>query len=204
MPLHVHLFLLTFLTDSCAIGIFISSSSQPISRLMPPSRWSWASSPPAGDDLATFDAGPLTVSGPLPLSGSAHLVMKKNGDFTFNSHAHDAGFDNIDFLISAVLLTPSGIAFTFQHSGHLEGTSGALLGTPNRNDDFVTGGNNVAITNEWSGVSVAKLVARIDGGDDLGRGVAAFLGDVLNAAAQELGKELGQAAAKAVIALVAA
>jgi Alpha-L-arabinofuranosidase B (ABFB) domain len=160
--------------------------------------------PPAGDDLATFDAGPLTVSGPLPLSGSAHLVMKKNGDFTFNSHAHDAGFDNIDFLISAVLLTPSGIAFTFQHSGHLEGTSGALLGTPNRNDDFVTGGNNVAITNEWSGISVAKLVARIDGGDDLGRGVAAFLGDVLNAAAQELGKELGQAAAKAVIALVAA
>lgn len=159
--------------------------------------------PPAGEDVATFDAGPLTVSGPLPLSGSAHLVMKKNGDFTFSCHAHDAGFDNIDFAISAVLLTPSGIAFTFQHSGHVEGTSGAILGTPKRTDDFATGGNNVAISNEWSGISVATLAARIDGGDALGAGLAAILGNVLNAAAQEVGRELGQAAAKAIIALVA-
>jgi hypothetical protein len=153
--------------------------------------------PPAGDDLATFDAGPLTSG--LPLGGSAHLVMKKNGDFTFNCHAHDSGFDNIDYTVSAVLMTPSGVAFTFAHQGHVEGTPARLpLATPSRNDDFVTGGNNVAITNEWTGISVAKLVANIDGTDTLPGGVEGILGDLLKTAVEELGK----AAAGAVISLV--
>jgi hypothetical protein len=161
--------------------------------------------PPAGDDFATFDAGPLTVDGPLPLSGSAHLVMKKNGDFTFSSNAHDAGFDNIDYAISAVLLTTSGVAFTFQRSGHVEGTSANIFGSPKRDDPFSSGaGNNVAITNEWGGISVAKLVARIDGGDALGAGLANVLGIVMTAAAQEIGRELGEAAAKVVVKLVSA
>jgi hypothetical protein len=60
---------------------------------------------------------------------------------------HDSGFDNIDYTISAVLMSASGIAFTFQHSGNVEGTSAGLpFGTPNRNDDFVSSGNNESIT----------------------------------------------------------
>jgi hypothetical protein len=153
--------------------------------------------PPVGDDIASFDAGPLTSG--LPLGGSAHLVMRKNGDFTFSCHAHDSGFDNIDYVVSAVLMSPSGIAFTFQHSGHVEGTvAGLPFGTPNRNDDFIVGGNNVAIANEWKGISVAKLQGSVDGRDTLVAGLEGILNDLLKTVAGQFGK----AAAAAVVALV--
>lgn len=114
--------------------------------------------PRVDPDTATFDSGPLTSG--LPLGGSAHLIMRRNGDFTFSCHAHDSGFDNIDYVVSAVLMTPSGIAFTFQHSGSVQGTvAGLPFGTPNRDDDFVTGGNNPSITNEFDGMFDAKLAA---------------------------------------------
>jgi RNA polymerase subunit RPABC4/transcription elongation factor Spt4 len=96
-------------------------------------------------DTATFDSGPVTSS--LPLGGSVHIVMTQAGNFTLSTHAHDSGFDNIDYAIAAVLMSASGIAFTFQHAGHVEGTSAGLpLGTPNRNDDFTTTGTNSVIS----------------------------------------------------------
>jgi hypothetical protein len=53
-------------------------------------------------ETATFDSGSLTSS--LPLGGSVHLVMRKSGDFTFSCHAHDSGFDNINYAVSALLM----------------------------------------------------------------------------------------------------
>lgn len=95
--------------------------------------------------------------------------MKRNGDFTFSTHVHDSGFDNIDYVISAVLVTTSGIAFTFQHSGHVEGTAAGLpFGTPNRNDDFADTGQNPMITREFDGVGAGTtLMASLDGKDKL-------------------------------------
>lgn len=149
------------------------------------------------DETAIFDSGPLTSN--LPLGGFVHLVMKKNGNFTFSCHAHDSGFDNINYVVAAVLMTPSGIAFTFQHQGHVEGTvAGLPFGTPERNDNFVTGGTNPMIATEFGGIPAAKLAARISGKDTLVGGIEHMLGDLLKQVAQEVGK----AAAAAVVALV--
>jgi len=72
--------------------------------------------PLSDDQTVIFDSGPLTSD--LPLGGSVHIVLRNNGDFTFSSHAHDSGFDSIHYIISAVLMTPSGmVAFTYQHQG---------------------------------------------------------------------------------------
>src|SRR6266702_3705168 len=143
--------------------------------------------PHVDDEPATFDSGSLTSS--LPLGGSVHLVMRKSGDFTFSCHAHDSGFDNIDYVVSALLMTPSGIAFTFQHSGNVEGTSAGLpFKTPRRDDDFITGGNNPSIANEFGGMPGAKLEASIDGKDTLVRGLEGELGDLLKKVGEELGK----------------
>src|SRR5690242_15783684 len=60
-----------------------------------------------GDEPITFDSGPLTSD--LPLGGSVHIVIMSNGDFTFSSHAHDSGFDNIHYVITAALVAPSGM-----------------------------------------------------------------------------------------------
>ena len=141
-------------------------------------------------EIATFDSGPLTSN--LPLGGFVHLEMRRNGDFTFSCHAHDSGFDNIDYVVSAVLLVPSGQPFTFQHSGHVEGTSAGF--SPKRNDDFTTGGNNPTIANEFGGMAGARLVASIGGKDAL----LGVVDDLLKKAASEL----GQAAVVAAIALV--
>ncbi len=151
-------------------------------------------------DTATFDSGPVTSG--LPLGGSVHVVMTRNGNFTVSTHAHDSGFDNIDYAIAAVLVTASGIAFTFQHTGHVEGTSAGLpFGTPNRDDDFTTTGTNPMITSEWSGILAgAKLLPRLDGKDKLVNGLEGMLGDLLSQAAQEIGK----AAVAAAVALVTA
>jgi len=153
---------------------------------------------PTHGDTVTFDAGPLTSG--LPLGGSVHLTVRQNGDFTFSGHAHDSGFDNIDYVISAVLVTASGIAFTFQHAGHVEGTSAGLpFGTPNRNDDFTTTGENPMITRELDGIFAgAHLLATIAGEDTLVGGLQGMLGDLLSQAAEAIGK----AAVAAVVALV--
>jgi hypothetical protein len=148
-------------------------------------------------DTATFDRGSLTSG--LPLGGSAHLVARKNGDFTFSCHAHDSGFDNIDYVVSAVLMTPSGIAFTFQHSGNVEGTvAGLPVGTPKRDDDFIVGGNNPVIANEFGGIPIAKLEASIDGRDTLVEGLEGVVRDLL----KKVLDQFGMAAANAVVALV--
>jgi hypothetical protein len=155
--------------------------------------------PHVDPDTATFDSGPVTSG--LPLGGSVHIVMRRNGDFTFSCHAHDSGFSNIDYAISAVLITATGIAFTFQHAGHVEGTSAGLpFGTPKRNDDFTNTGKNTMIVREWDGIFAgARLLASLDGKDKLVGGIEGMLGDLLSQAAQAIGK----AAAAAVVALVA-
>ena len=84
----------------------------------------------ASADLARLDSGPLTSD--QPLGGSVTGVINKDGDFTFSSHAHGSGFDPIDYVIVAVLMTPDGFPFTFQHSGSVGG--GDLGGS--RDDDF--------------------------------------------------------------------
>ena len=144
----------------------------------------------------TFDQG---VTTDIAVGGSAHLVLKSNGSFTFSCHAHDSGFDNINYTISAAVLTPDGIIFTFQHSGHTEGTvAGLPFGTPNRNDDFAIGGSNPQIITEWPGLLNGRFTASIAGTDTLAQGVLGALGDLV----KELLAQAGKAAAAAVIALV--
>jgi hypothetical protein len=145
----------------------------------------------------TFDSGNLTSD--LPLQGSAHLVMTNAGDFTFTCHAHDSGFDNIHYALSAVLVSTRGIAFTFGRSAGIEGTSAGLpFGTPRRDDTFTQSGSNAAIKDEWAFLNGAKFAGKIAGADQLKAGLEGMLNDVAN----DVAKQLEDAAAKAIVALV--
>lgn len=166
------------------------------------STW-WGPDPPgmaqvsADGSTVTFDSGALTSS--LALGGSVHVVMDRNGSFTFSCSAHDSGFDNIDYTVAAVVLDPNGIAFTFSHSGHVEGTSAGLpLGSPNRDDSFTTGGVNQQITSEWSQIPGARMSASINGTDKLKGGIEGMIGDLLSQLLQQAEK----AAVTAVVGLV--
>jgi hypothetical protein len=45
-----------------------------------------------------FDTGPLTSD--QPLGGSVRLAVDQSGAFTFSGHAHDSGFDNVDYSVA--------------------------------------------------------------------------------------------------------
>ena len=85
--------------------------------------------PNTSDNVVSLDSGPLVTG--EPLGGSVKVVMNNKGDFTFNGHMHNSGFNNIGYVATAVVITPSAIAYSLQHSGHTEGTSaGCLLALP--------------------------------------------------------------------------
>lgn len=152
---------------------------------------------PHHDEVQVFDTGALTSD--LPLGGSAHLVLTRSGAFTFSTHAHDSGFNNIDYTLGTVLMTPSGLALTFTHQGSVEGTSAGLpFGTPRRDDDKISSGSNPVVKDEFETFVGAAFVGRLAGTDTLVEGVTDLLEDALKSAAQAA----GAAAAKAVVALV--
>ena len=153
-------------------------------------------------DVLTFDAvddGSTSLTSSLPLGGSAHLVLDDKGNWSLSTHAHDSGFDNINYSLATVLMSPSGLAFTFQVQGSVEGTSAGLpFGTPTRNDDRTMSGSNPALKEEFERLRDATLAGKLAGTDTLVAGIGGLLGEALKAAAQQF----GQAGAKAVIALL--
>jgi hypothetical protein len=155
-------------------------------------------------DVQAFDAidaedGVHQLQSDLPLGGSAHLVVTDKGTFTFSTHAHDSGFDNIAYTLGAVLMTPSGIAFTFERQGSVEGTvAGLPFGTPKRDDNHTSFGSNLDIKSEFDRLHGATFVGKLAGTDTLVAGVKSLIADAVKSAAQKFGLE----AATAVIALV--
>ena len=153
--------------------------------------------PHLDDDVLTFDTGPVTSN--LPLGGSAHVVINRTGTFTFSTHAHDSGFDNIDYTMAVVLLSPAGVGYSFTHQGGVEGTSAGLpFGTPRRDDNQTTPGTDPSIPVNFDKLHGAVLVAQLSGDDALVGGVTGLIKEALDAAA----KALGTAAGTALVALV--
>jgi hypothetical protein len=128
----------------------------------------------------------------LPLGGSLDVVLNSQGDVTLSGNVHDSGFDNIDYVLTAVIVSPSGVSVGFQHSGHTEGTvAGLPFGTPNRDDNFVSpsGLNNQQVASNWNALSTGSLAWRLDAQDTLAEGAANLLGDLAQKALVALGTE---------------
>ena len=121
-------------------------------------------------------------------------MITRSGNFTFSSHAHDAGADNIHYTLAAVLMTRAGMAVTLQHQGGLECTTAGLpFGTPDR-DDQVSTGHNQILTDEFDAFLGGVFSAEISGTD--------VLATVVEDALKEAAAAAGAAAATAVIALI--
>jgi hypothetical protein len=150
--------------------------------------------PHLDDFVVNFDTGPLTSN--LPLGGSAHLLLNKSGVFTLTTHAHDSGFDNIDYTLAVALASSQGVALTFSIQGGVEGTSAGLpFGTPRRDDNQLKSGTNADITKNFEAIRGARLMGRLVGSDTLTEALDAFARDFADSAV----KQLGGAAATAII-----
>src|SRR5262249_33270913 len=117
----------------------------------------------------------------LPLGGWVDITFDAQGNVTFSGSLHDSGFDNIDYTLTAVVMTPTGAGIGYQHQGHTEGTvAGLPFGTPDRDDPFVTpeGLNNQQIAANWDQLSQGSLFWRLDATDTLAHGAGSLLGDL--------------------------
>ena len=104
----------------------------------------------------SFHADITTPSG-TALGGTVDLTIASNGDFSFNVHMHDSGYDPYDFSVRCALKAPSGFTLLFQTSGHTDGTGSSLLGNINRNFDHNENGFNPMIRLFWTDVRFSTL-----------------------------------------------
>lgn len=143
-------------------------------------------------ESVTLHSGSITSE--LSIGGFAELFMGRGGDFTFRGHMNNGGVLGIDFLLTLVAMTPSGIAFTTQHSGHTAGaaTSGS------ESDNWTTPGFNERIRDNWPEASQARLFCTLHAEDTL----TPQLGKALEEAVQQALQAVAKAAVTALIALV--
>ncbi len=147
----------------------------------------------------TWDSGPIAFSDGTALGGNCRLVMNNNGDWTFSGHMHDSGFDTYSFGVAAVALTPSGVGYTLSVEGRAEGTSAGLpFGTPNREYDWTTSGNNPSVRDNWMQAAQAAFSVRVVAQDKLAAGIT----DTVQDALKELAKKGITTAATALVALL--
>jgi hypothetical protein len=149
-------------------------------------------SEPGMPDAITLNSGSITSG--LSIGGFATLIMTRGGQFTFTGHMHDSGALGIDFLLTLIAMTPSGIAYSVQRSGHTAGT----LTPGSRDDDWTIPGFNELIRDNWKEASQARLSWTMHANDTL----TPQLGKALEDALQEALKALGKAAVTALIALL--
>jgi hypothetical protein len=103
-----------------------------------------------------------------PLGGYAQIQLRDNGTYTVTGHAHNSGFDNLDYTIKGVLMAPSGEGFSFDRSSNVEGTvAGLPFGTPQRDDDFEVTDRNDQIPAFWDDLQMdgTKFIGNLDGTD---------------------------------------
>ena len=114
---------------------------------------------------------------------------------------HDSGFDTIEYAWAASLVTPAGIAFTFAHQGRVEERQLVYLSAlPTETTISTMTGSDPRVAAEWTQYSVQNSAGAIDGRDKLLGGI----GDLVNDALGQALKQLGEAAATSLVALVAA
>jgi hypothetical protein len=92
-----------------------------------------------------FDDNSITFGDGAPVGGSAHLVLRSNGSFTFSGHFHDSGATEHNVNLFWGIKDLASRVFTVQQSGHVSGTFEA----GSRNFDFTIDSQNIAIAQNW-------------------------------------------------------
>lgn len=133
----------------------------------------------------------------LPAGGSVDVVMNANGDFTFSGHMHNSGGLNIQYALAVVIMTSSGIGFSFARDHQIDGTI-TIFGR-NRDDDWIDTGNNPQIVGNWDQITyLSGLFWRLNAHDTLSRGIQGLIEDV----AEDAAKAIAQAGIQALISLI--
>jgi hypothetical protein len=97
-----------------------------------------------GDLTKTYNVN-INFSDGTPVGGWATLTVNADGSYTLSGHLHNSGFASYDATVTFALVSPSGVAYTFTHVGHMAGT----VEEGSRDDDFTITGFSTDLANGW-------------------------------------------------------
>ncbi|MGE0690631.1 MAG: hypothetical protein AB7O87_08550, partial [Candidatus Nitrosocosmicus sp.] len=145
---------------------------------------------PISLDSKIFDAGHVTTD--YAVGGPMKVVITKNGEYTFSGHWHNSGADNYDLDLGMVIVTPSGIAYTFETKGTTKGT----FSSGSRDFNWTLTGQNPNLKNNWNQIlqSSFRTYANVD----------SALEDTISEFANTVAKEILKEGAKTIIAIITA
>ena len=142
--------------------------------------------------VLTFDAGSITSG--LSIGGFARVVLSNTGEFTLTVQMHDSGAVGINYVLTAIALTPSGIAYTVQATGHCAGT----FSPGSRDSNPIIVGSNDKMRDNFSEIRKAQVTFRLDASDT----TTPLIADALQAALITAAQSLGGAAVKGIVNLL--
>jgi hypothetical protein len=94
----------------------------------------------------TFDTGYITFDNGVPVGGSAELAVYADGSYHFTGHFHDSGLPSYNDSLVFGLVSPSGVLYTFAHTGHMAGT----LESGSRDDNWDVSGTDPRLAAGWA------------------------------------------------------
>jgi hypothetical protein len=101
----------------------------------------------------SFIENDVTFSGSTPVGGWVHLTVFADGSYDFSGHLHDSGFPSYDDSLVLGIISPSGVLYTFAHTGHVSGTDEP---GGSRDDNWNVLGNNGQIAANWADLEGAS------------------------------------------------
>jgi len=93
-----------------------------------------------------FDLDSITFDGGVPVGGFAHLILCKDGTYSFYGHFHDSGATEYNINFVWAIKDSGNHVYTFQQSGHVSGT----LEPGPRDFDWRIDGQNTTIARNWA------------------------------------------------------
>jgi hypothetical protein len=109
----------------------------------------------------TFNTGPITFGSLVAADGYGQLTVSRDGSFSFTGHFHDSGLADYNDSLVMALVSPSGVCYTFTHTGHVSGSASLLFGSGSRDDDWPSSsGQNAALAAGWADLQGCKLYWR--------------------------------------------
>ena len=108
----------------------------------------------------TFTTGTIELG---PVGGNAQLILYANGSYDFSGHFHDSGIlSRNDSLVFGVR-SPSGVLYTFSHSGHMAGE----IESGSSDDNWDVSGSNPKLAAGWADLQGATYTWQASESTDL-------------------------------------
>ena len=96
--------------------------------------------------LGPFSTGTISFDGGVPVGGWSQITLYQDGSYNFSGHFHDSGAPSYNDELGWAIVSSTGVAYTFEHSGHMAGT----FESGSRDDDWNISDRNDAIAAGWA------------------------------------------------------